>query len=46
MSIELLNSVFDGVHRTTEWSLQLLRITTSKREGTKYASRQIPVSYS
>ena len=41
MSIELLNSVFDGVHRTTEWSLQLLRITTSKREGTKYASRQI-----
>ena len=41
MSIELLNSVFDSVHRTTEWSLQLLRITTSKREGTKYASRQI-----
>ena len=41
MSIELLNSVFDCVHLTTDWSLQLLRISTSKREGTKYASRQI-----
>ena len=41
MSIELLNSVFDSIHLTGDWSLQLLRISTPKREGTKYVSRQI-----
>lgn len=41
MSINLLTSVFESIRNGTDWSLQLLRITTSKREGTRYASRQI-----
>lgn len=41
MSIELLNSVFDGIHYTVDWSLQLLRISTPRGESTKYVSRQI-----
>lgn len=41
MSIELLKSTFESIQHGTDWSLQLLRITTPRREGTKYASRQI-----
>ena len=41
MSIELLNSVFDSIHHTVDWSLQLLRISTPRGESTKYVSRQI-----
>lgn len=41
MSIELLKSTFESIPHGNDWSLQLLRITTSKRTGTKYASRQI-----
>lgn len=41
MSIEVLKSAFESIQHGTDWSLQLLRITTSKRDGTKYASRQI-----
>lgn len=41
MSIEKLKSAFESIRHGTDWSLQLLRITTSKRDGTKYASRQI-----
>ena len=41
MSIELLKSAFESIQYTTDWSLQLLKITISKREGTRYASRQI-----
>ena len=41
MSIELLKSAFESIQHGTDWSLQLLRITSSRRDGTKYASRQI-----
>ncbi len=41
MSIRLLKSTFENIQNQTDWSLQLLRITTSKREGTRYSSRQI-----
>lgn len=41
MSIDVLKSTFESIQHGTDWSLQLLRITTSKRDGTKYASRQI-----
>ena len=41
MSIEELRSVFQSIQNGTDWSLQLLRITASKRGGTQYASRQI-----
>lgn len=41
MSIEVLKSAFESIQHGTDWSLQLLRITSSKREGTQYASRQI-----
>lgn len=40
-SIEIIKTAFESIQYGTDWSLQLLRITTSKREGTKYASRQI-----
>lgn len=41
MSIEKLKSAFQSIRHGTDWSLQLLRITISRRDGTKYASRQI-----
>lgn len=41
MSLELLKSAFESIRHTSDWSLQLLRITSSKREGAKYASRLI-----
>ncbi len=42
MSIEKIKSAFESIQHSDEWS-QLLRITTSKRNGTKYASRQITI---
>ena len=44
MSLELLETAFDKATGCDAWSLQLLRITTSKRNGTLYASRQIELS--
>lgn len=41
MSIEHIKSVFECISSSADWSLQLLRITSSKRDGTRYASRQI-----
>lgn len=41
MSIEILKSTFECISHSADWSLQLLRITSSKRDGTRYASRQI-----
>ena len=41
MSLDRIKTVFRNLDTTTDWSLQLLRITNSKRNGTKYASRQI-----
>lgn len=44
MSLTRLMSVFENLNTTTDWSLQLLKISTSKKEGTSYASRQITLS--
>lgn len=41
MSLELLKTAFEVISHSTDWSLQLLRITTYKKTGTQYASRQI-----
>lgn len=41
MSIEILKSAFSEIKDCSNWSLQLLKINTSKSAGTKYASRQI-----
>ena len=41
MSIQLLKSAFESIQHGTDWSLQLLRITTPRGGSTKYASRQI-----
>lgn len=44
MSLDKLKTVFEKLNTSTDWSLQLLCITNSKRQGTKYASRQIILS--
>lgn len=44
MSLQLLKTAFEKAPACTVWSLQLLRITTSKRSGTLYASREIELS--
>lgn len=41
MSIETLKNIFTEIRNCSTWSLQLLKISTSKTTGTKYASRQI-----
>ena len=41
MSIERIKSVFEGLSGDIDWSLQLLKITNSKKTGTQYSSRQI-----
>ena len=41
MSIETLKYTFSEIKNCSTWSLQLLKISTSKIAGTKYASRQI-----
>ena len=41
MSMETLRFVFAEIKNCPSWSLQLLKISTSKSAGTKYATRQI-----
>ena len=41
MSLELLKTTFSEITNCSTWSLQLLKISTSKSAGTRYASRQI-----
>ena len=41
MSIEKLHEIFNVLPRCTAWSLQLLKIKTSKRDGTSYVGREI-----
>lgn len=41
MSIESLKNAFSRINSCSNWSLQLLKITTSKTKGTRYDSRQI-----
>lgn len=44
MSLSKVDSIMKCLHTCTAWSLQLLRITDSKRLGTQYATRQITLS--
>lgn len=44
MSLERLYSVFRNVNSCADWSLQLLKVTKSRRDGAHYASRQITLS--
>ena len=44
MSKDFLVNTFNSIKSEPEWELQLLRIKTSKRDGTTYASRQIALS--
>ena len=44
MSLDIVKSVFQNLNNGNNWSLQLLNITTSKRTGTSYSSRQIILS--
>lgn len=41
MSLDKLNKIFTAIPRCTAWSLQLLKIKTSKRDGTSYTGREI-----
>ena len=41
MSIENLKKVFSAMTGCDAWSLQLLKIKTSKRDGTSYIGREI-----
>lgn len=41
MSIERIVSVFGGLSADIDWSLQVLKITNSKKTGTQYSCRQI-----
>ena len=41
MSLDKLNKIFIAIPRCTAWSLQLLKIKTSKRDGTSYTGREI-----
>lgn len=42
--MEMLKSTFAEIRNCSNWSLQLLKISTSKNTGTKYASRQIQLN--
>jgi hypothetical protein len=44
MSLDKLKAAFGGLNSCQAWSIQLLRITTSKKIGTRYASREISLS--
>lgn len=44
MSKEHIKSLFREVGRTDVWSLQLVRINNSKRNGTSYFTREISLS--
>ena len=41
VSLDTIKKVFQNLGTSTNWSLQLLNIKTSKRTGTGYSSRQI-----
>lgn len=41
MSIDKLQKIFAAMPQNDAWSLQLLRIKTSKRDGTSYTGREI-----
>lgn len=41
MSLDKLNKIFTAIPRCTAWSLQLIKIKTSKRDGTSYTGREI-----
>lgn len=41
MSLSVLKSIFENLGNCNSWSLQLLKISNSKRNGTTYLSRQI-----
>lgn len=41
MSLDKLNEIFTTIPRCNDWSLQLLKIKTSKRDGTNYVGREI-----
>lgn len=41
MSMDLLKAAFEAVQQASDWSLLLLKISSSKQDGTEYASRQI-----
>ena len=44
MSLEKIKTIFNALSNCTAWSLQLLKITTSKRTGTSYIGREIALS--
>lgn len=44
MSLDKLKAAFSSLNSCQAWSIQLLRITTSKKHGTSYASREISLS--
>ena len=44
LSLENIQRIISSFDNSNSWSLQLLRITNSRRAGTQYASRQITLS--
>ena len=44
MTLEKIKAVFEALPNCTAWSLQLLKINTSKQSGTSYIGREIALS--
>lgn len=44
MTLEKMKAVFEALSNCTAWSLQLLKINTSKQSGTSYTGREIALS--
>lgn len=44
MTIDKMKAVFAALPHCTAWSLQLLKVSTSKRSGTSYVGREITLS--
>lgn len=44
MSLKKINAIFEAINTCATWSLQLLRIKNSKRNGTFYSGREITLS--
>lgn len=44
MSLEKIKAIFEATGTCTAWSLQLLRIKNSKRNGTSYSGREVTLS--
>ena len=44
MSIEQIKSVLEKIDKTDVWSLQLVKINNSKRNGSSYFTREITLS--